>query len=267
MRRYLVIPLMIWGIAAADPSDEALEFMTVPGAESILPQDLAPLWDSGSLEPELRKLLARVIMGDPVRVGDEAVFVEPAIYRGFSSDLNGNGDPEHFVLHSAVGGSGGSAFELVSRDDGVWRHVGGFQAVKLFLDHNEANGPVLVVIGRGGGGHFVRRDHEFIRGAWRVVRRWDFDNGVITENDLRRTKIHASELPYPPLDATPARSSKRPLSDESGKSGAADSAAADDVNLGQKLNGEVIPARTGMFLLAVLLLILAGLSIRRLIAR
>lgn len=267
MRKNLVILLMIAGVAAADPSDEAREFLTVPGAEQILLKDYVELWDTASLEPELRGLLARVIQGRPVTVGDEVAFVEPETYHGFSLDLNEDGNSEHFVLNPGIGGTGGHAFEVISRDDGVWRRVGGFQSAALFLSRNDADEPVLVVFGRGGGGHFIRRDHEFIRGAWRAVRGWKFDNGGITEVDVLPTKIQESELPYPPQDAAPARPSRRSSPNGSGRPGAAGSADAHDLSCGQKNSGGVIPARSGMFLLALLLVILAGLSIRRHLAR
>lgn len=192
--------LAVAGVALADPSEEAMAFLTVPGAESILPPPGAmdKLWDATELEPELRSLLAGNVLGRPVVVGDEAVFLEPESYDGFSRDLRGNGGRQYFVLDSGSGGSGGYAFVIVSRDDGTWRMVGRIQAASLQVDRNESDEPVLVVFGRGGGGNFRRDDHEFIRGAWRVVRSSRFENGKISEVAVRPDS--SESLPDPPLE-------------------------------------------------------------------
>jgi hypothetical protein len=192
--------LAVAGVALADPSEEAMAFLTVPGAESILPPPgaMEKLWDATELEPELRSLLARNIQGRPVVVGEEAVFVEPESYHGFSWDPRGNGDKHHFVLDPGTGGSGGPAFVIVSRDDGAWRMVGRFQAASIQVDRDESGEPVLMVFGRGGGGNFRRDDHEFVRGAWRVVRSSRFENGKISEIALRSGA--SGSLPDPPLE-------------------------------------------------------------------
>lgn len=187
-------------VALADPGEEAMAFLTVPGAESLLPAPgaMEKLWDVAELEPELRSLLASNVLGRPVVVGDEAVFLEPESYHGFSRDLRGNGGRHYFVFDSGSGGSGGYAFVIVSRDDGTWRMVGRIQAASLQVDRNESDEPVLVVFGRGGGGNFRRDDHEFIRGAWRVVRSSRFENGKISEVAVRPDS--SESLPDPPLE-------------------------------------------------------------------
>jgi hypothetical protein len=188
------------GVALADPSEDAMAFLTALGAESILPPPgaMEKLWDVAELEPELRSLLARNVLGRPMVVGEEAVFVEPESYHGFSWDLRGNGGKHHFVLDSGNGGSGGYAFVIVSRDDGTWRMVGRVQAASIQLDRDESGESVLVVFGRGGGGNFRRDDHEFVRGAWRVVRSSRFENGKISEVAVQPGA--SGSLPDPPLE-------------------------------------------------------------------
>lgn len=198
--RSFLCGVAVASVALADPGEDAMAFLTVPGAESILPGPgaMEKLWDVAELEPELRSLLAGNVLGRPVVVGDEAVFVAPESYHGFSRDLGGNGGRHYFVLDSGSGGSGGYAFVIVSRDDGTWRMVGRIQAASLQLDRNESDEPVLVVFGRGGGGNFRRDDHEFIRGAWRVVRSSRFENGKISEVAVRPGA--SGSLPDPPLE-------------------------------------------------------------------
>jgi hypothetical protein len=76
--------------------------------------------------------------------------------------------------------------------------VGRFQAASIQVDRDESGEAVLMVFGRGGGGNFRRDDHEFVRGAWRVVRSSRFENGKISEIALRPGA--SGSLPDPPLE-------------------------------------------------------------------
>lgn len=254
--------LAVAGIVLADPSKDAQAFLTVRGAESILPPPggMEKLWDARDLEPELRSLLARNIMGRPVSVGDEAAFEELESYHGFSWDLQGNGGKHHFVHDPVAGGSGGYAFVIVSQDDGTWRAVGKVQAASVQLDRNESGEPVLVVFGRGGGDNYARDDHEFVRGAWRVVRSSRFENGKISEVALRPGA--SGILPDPPLEreARPARRG-HPLADRAGPGVLAE--GAETKTPAERTGTAAVGRVDASWLLVAGLIVLVGWLLRR----
>lgn len=250
------------GVALADPGEDAMAFMTVQGAESILPAPgaMEKLWDATELESELRSLLARSVLGRPVVVGEEAVFVEPESYHGFSRDLRGNGGRHYFVVDSGNGGSGGYAFVIVSRDDGTWRMVGRVQAASLQLDRNESDEPVLVVSGRGGGGNFRRDDHEFVRGAWRVVRSSKFENGKISEVAVQPGD--SGSLPDPPLEREERPDRRgRPIAGAVRAGGR--SQAMDPIESAAQTGTGRVGGMGGAWLLAAGVVVLVGWLLRR----
>lgn len=256
--------LAVAAVALADTGEDATAFLTVPGAESILPPagTMEKLWDARDLDPELRSLLARNLLGRPVSVGGEMVFEESESYHGFSWDLRGNGGKHYFVLDSVAGGSGGYAFVIVSQDDGTWRMVGSVLAASIQVGRDESGEPVLMVFGRGGGDIFERDDYEFVRGAWRVVKSSRFENGKISEVALRPGA--SASLPDPPLEREerPARHSY-PLPGSAGSGGLA--VRAETKTPAERTGTAGVGGVDAAWLVAAGVIVLVGWLLRRLL--
>ncbi|XHR28726.1 MAG: hypothetical protein ACFUZC_22770 [Chthoniobacteraceae bacterium] len=150
----------------ADPNEDESAFLEIPGATAVRSSHVDDVFTE--IPKELRKEL------DSTDIAETGLEI-----RGFTFDLNKDGQTEYFIYDYSGSGSGGPAYMIYSQLNHHWQNIGGFQG-GLYLYSVSKGWPQLVSIGRGGGGCWTKCYMRFKSGSYQPIIYERYDRGKIT---------------------------------------------------------------------------------------
>lgn len=154
----------------ADPTEEALRFLAVPGStahfrgtdeiefqRAALPKELLDLLDHSTGQAHDGKL--------------------PSSFFGYLIDLNNDLIGE-YAVETTFGGSGGPHFLLAGKVGGVWKLIGQFHG-GFHVVPSQESWVTLICYSRGGNDKYSKQRLQFTNGEYRQTRIEKYDHGHI----------------------------------------------------------------------------------------